>query len=426
MKVLLLGSGGREHALAWRLSTAPSVSQVICAPGNPGMAQVGQIFPADLSSGDAVVQLARRFGTDLVVVGPEAPLVAGVTDALLEEGVAVFGPGASAARIEGSKAFAKEIMMRAGVPTGAARSFSASADAIAYIDELGPPYVVKADGLAAGKGVVVTSDRAEAVDAIEDRLDRAAFGEAGSRVLIEEFLEGEEASLIAFSDGRDVVACEPAQDYKRVGDGDAGPNTGGMGSYSPVPACPPDLVERVLAEVIAPTVSELSRRGTPFVGALYAGLALTAKGPKVIEFNARFGDPETQALMPRLTSDLGEVCMAAARGELAGVKVTWTSKPCVSVVLGSRGYPGPHPVGLEIEGVNRAAALEGVNVFHAGTKTQGGRLITAGGRVLAVSAIADTFAAARARVYEAADMIRFQGKYVRTDIALRAEEAERS
>lgn len=426
MKVLVIGSGGRENALVWALSRAPSVSQVISAPGNPGMAELGETVDVDPVSPEAVVQVAKRVGADLVVVGPEAPLVAGVADALRAEGFPVFGPNAAAARIEASKAFAKQLMEDAGIPTGAARVFSERDEAVAYIDELGAPYVIKADGLAAGKGVVVTSDRAEAVDAIEACLVRGTFGDAGSKVLIEEFLDGPEASLIAFVDGSHVIACEPAQDYKRVFDGDEGPNTGGMGSYSPVPQCPPEMCDQIVAEVVRPAVAELARRGTPFVGALYAGMALTSKGPKVIEFNCRFGDPETQALLPRLESDLGDVLMAAARGDLEGTELRWSWKRCVSVVLASGGYPGEHPTGFEISGIKEAVALGDVAVFHAGTKGEPVQPRTAGGRVLAVSALGDSFAAARRLVYEAADKIRFDNKHFRSDIAERAEISERS
>ncbi|MFP5298017.1 MAG: phosphoribosylamine--glycine ligase [Actinomycetota bacterium] len=420
MKVLVVGSGGREHALAWRLANSPSVSQVISAPGNPGMAELGEVVPVDAASPESVAQVAERFAADLVVVGPEAPLVAGVGDLLREKGFPVFGPDAPAARIEGSKAFAKRLMVDAGVPTGAARSFTELEPAIAYIDELGPPYVIKADGLAAGKGVVVTSDRDEAIAALRERLVDRAFGDAGATVLIEEYLDGPEASLITFSDGRSVVCCEPAQDYKRIFDGDRGPNTGGMGSYSPVPVCPPEVSERIVHEVLRPIVAEMGSRGTPFIGALYAGLALTKRGVRVVEFNARFGDPETQALMPRFDSDLGEVCFAAATGELEGVRLRWSNKACVSVVLASDGYPASQTVGVEIAGVREAGSVRDAVVFHAGTKLDGQRLETAGGRVLAVSALGNDFSEARKVAYEAASMIRFEGKQMRGDIGERA------
>ena len=424
MKVLLLGSGGRENALAWGLANSSSVSELFVAPGNPGMASLGELNQIDPTDVPSVLELTKRVSADLVVVGPEAPLVAGVGDALRAEGYAVFGPDKAAAEIEGSKSHAKSLMETAGIPTGAARSFTSVEDAVAYMDELGAPHVIKADGLAAGKGVIVTEDRAEAIGALKALLVDRRFGDAGASVLIEEFLDGPEVSLIAFSDGENVVPCEPAQDYKRVFDGDQGLNTGGMGSYSPVPQCPPLIASEITKGIIEPMVAETARRGAPFIGALYAGLALTSKGPRVIEFNARFGDPETQALIPRLKSDLGEMMLAAAKGDLSGATLEWSSDPCVTVVLASGGYPGSHETGRPITGVSDADSMPGVNVFHAGTAHEEGQLITAGGRVLAISATAPSFGAARALAYEAADKIDFEGKHARTDIALRAEEAE--
>lgn len=424
MKVLLLGSGGRENALAWGLARSSSVSELFVAPGNPGMTALGESCDVDPVDVPVVLELAKRVGVELVVVGPEAPLVAGVGDALRAEGYAVFGPDQAAAEIEGSKSHAKTLMETAGIPTGAARSFTSVEDAVAYMDELGAPHVIKADGLAAGKGVIVTEDRSEAIGALEALLVDRRFGDAGASVLIEEFLDGPEVSLIAFSDGKNVVPCEPAQDYKRVFDGDQGLNTGGMGSYSPVPQCPPLVAAEITKEIIAPMVAETARRGAPFVGALYAGLALTTKGPRVIEFNARFGDPETQALIPRLKSDLGEVMHASASGDLAGAKLKWSKDACVTVVLASGGYPGAHETGRTITGVEAASAMDGVTVFHAGTALKGDELVTAGGRVLAVSATGDSFKVARERAYEAADKIEFEGKHARTDIGRRAEESE--
>lgn len=421
MRVLLLGSGGRESALAWGLARSPLVEALVCAPGNPGIARVAETHAVDPCDAAAVVALARRIGAGLVVVGPEAPLVAGVADALRAEGVAVFGPGAAAARIEGSKAHAKELMARAGVPTAAHRVFDAVRPALAYLDELGPPYVIKADGLAAGKGVVVTDDRAEAAEALADRIERGLFGDAGRTVVIEEYLDGPECSLIAFVDGQRVLCCEPAQDYKRALNGDRGPNTGGMGSYSPVPDCPPELAARIAAEVIEPMVAATAAAGAPFIGALYAGLALTSRGPRVVEFNVRFGDPETQALVPRLDCDLAELCLASARGELAGAKLSWREDACVAVVLAARGYPGPFSTGAPISGIEDAEQLPGVHVFQAGTALRDGQLVTAGGRVLAVSATGAGFSEARQRAYDAAALIDFDGKHYRNDIALRAE-----
>jgi phosphoribosylamine--glycine ligase len=424
MRVLLLGSGGRESALAWALARSSTITEMVAAPGNPGIGRVASLEAENPTDADAMVQLARRIRPDLVVVGPEAPLVAGVGDALRAEDVAVFGPDTGAARIEASKSYAKELMERAGIPTAAWRSFTSAPAAIAYLDEIGPPYVIKADGLAAGKGVSVTDDRQEAVAAIEECVVARRFGDAGARVVIEEYLDGEEASLIAFTDGHELASCEPAQDYKRVFDDDRGPNTGGMGSYSPVPACPSELTERIIDEVLVPMVRATSEVGAPFVGALYAGLALTSKGPKVVEFNARFGDPETQALIPRLKSDLGEVMLACARGGLKGARLEWDKRACVGVVLASGGYPGSHDTGFVITGEESASALDDAFVFHAGTALENGSLVTAGGRVFAVSALGEGYAAARAKAYEAASLIEFEGKHMRTDIAARAERAE--
>jgi phosphoribosylamine---glycine ligase len=426
MRVLLLGSGGRESAIASALERSSSVTDVVVAPGNPGVARFATCISIDPEDPAKVVALARELKPNLVVIGPEAPLVAGVGDALREEGFGVFGPDRAAARIEGSKLYAKQLMERAGVATASGRAFTAVADAVEYMDALGPPYVVKADGLAAGKGVVVSEDRDEAIGAIEDRIERGMFGSAGRTVIVEEFLDGPEASLIAVSDGSVVLPLEPAQDYKRADDDDAGPNTGGMGSYSPVPACPPPLAERIVSEIIEPVIAVTAKEGAPFVGAIYAGLALTTRGPRVIEFNVRFGDPETQAIIPRLGSDFGELCLACAKRDLAGTKLDFTNDACVSVVLASRGYPGGYERGMPIEGVDEAAALEGVSVFHAGTARREDRLVTDGGRVLAVSALGSSFREARRRAYEAADLIRFEGRHVRTDIAARAVAVEES
>jgi phosphoribosylamine--glycine ligase len=424
LRALLLGSGGRESAIAAALARSRAIDELVAAPGNPGIALVAETIDLDPVDVDAVVAAAERLDAGLVVVGPEAPLVAGVADALRDRGRRVFGPGHAAAAIEGSKEHAKRLMDAAGIATAAWRSFEEPDDAIAYLGELEPPYVVKADGLAAGKGVVVTSERSEAVAAVNECLVDRVFGDAGHRVVIEEFLDGEEASLIAFVDGRIALACEPAQDYKRVRDGDEGPNTGGMGSYSPVPACPPDLAEQILHTIIEPMVRATRDAGAPFVGALYAGLALTSRGPRVVEFNARFGDPETQALLPRLESDFGELCLASCEGDLEGAKLQWSRRPAVSLVLASGGYPVAHETGFPISGLDDAAALDGVDVFHAGTKRVGDDIVTSGGRVLNVTALGDSFRDARKRAYEAAELITFEGKHVRGDIAARAEKTE--
>ena len=410
--------------MAAALQRSAAVAELVAAPGNPGIARVAEVCSLDAADPAAVCSLAHRLSPDLVVVGPEAPLVAGVSDALRASGWAVFGPDREAARIEGSKSFAKELMERSGILTGRGQTFREVAPSVSYMDALGPPYVVKADGLAAGKGVLVTENRVEAVKGIEERLVGGRFGDAGRTVVIEEFLDGEELSVIAFSDGRTVVACPPAQDYKRALDKDEGENTGGMGSYSPVPSCSDELAAAITGEVIEPMVAALAARGTPFVGAIYAGLALTERGPRVIEFNARFGDPETQALLPRLESDFAELCLATAAGQLEGTKIQVRSDVCVAVVVASGGYPGPHETGFVIEGIAEAESVASVEVFHSGTRLGDGELRTDGGRVLAVSALGEDFSTARARAYEAVSYIHFEGARWRTDIALRAERRE--
>lgn len=416
-QVLVLGGGGREHALAWALARSPSVAEVHTAPGNPGTAALGATHPLDAADPDAAVELAQTLGVDLVVVGPEAPLVAGVVDALEAVGVPAFGPRAAAARIEGSKAFAKEIMRAAGAPTGGAVATSEVAEAFAALERFGAPYVVKADGLAAGKGVRICADLAEAREAVEDALVRGVFGGAGSRVVIEEFLAGPERSVFGVCDGTDVVLLEPAQDYKRALDGDGGLNTGGMGAYSPVPGFALAEIAHLEDLVFRPVLQELADRGTPYRGLLYAGLVETAAGPRLLEFNARFGDPETQAILPRIDGDLGELLWAAATGAVTDATVAWRDAAAVTVVLASGGYPGSYPTGVPIEGVERAAAHPDVEVFHAGTRRDQGRLVTAGGRVLAVTALGSDVAAARHRAYAAADEIGFAGVHRRTDIA---------
>jgi phosphoribosylamine--glycine ligase len=403
--VLVIGSGGREHALAWALARDPEVA-VHIAPGNPGTAAVGTNHPVDPLDGEAVAALAVELAADLVVVGPEAPLVLGVADDVRARGIAVFGPSAEAARLEGSKAFAKEIMEAAGVPTADARLCLDMGEVLAALDEFGPPYVVKDDGLAAGKGVIVTDDR------------DAAIRHAAScrRVIVEEYLDGPEVSLFALSDGEHVLPFEPAQDFKRVGDGDSGPNTGGMGAYTPLPWAPSGLVDEVVRTVIQPTVDELRRRGTPFVGLVYAGLALTSRGLRVVEFNCRFGDPETQPLLTRLQTPLYGVLWAAATGGLAGhPPLEWGSGAAVGVVVAAEGYPEAPRKGDPITG----ADIEGV--FHAGTaRDASGQLVSAGGRVLTVVGTGDTLAEARDAAYTKVARISLPGGFSRTDIALTA------
>lgn len=422
VKALVIGSGGREHALALALARDPSVAEVHAAPGNPGIGSVATLHPVDPLDGVALARLAGDIGADLAVIGPEAPLVAGVADVLRDAGFAVFGPSAAAAELEGSKAFAKDVMAAAEVPTAMARVCTDAAEAAAALDAFGAPYVVKDDGLAAGKGVVVTHDRDVAL----------AHAIACGRVVIEEYLDGPEVSLFAITDGQTVYPLEPAQDFKRAYDDDQGPNTGGMGAYTPLPWAPADLVAQVYDRVLVPTVREMERRGAPFRGLLYAGLALTARGVKVIEFNARFGDPETQALLARLASPLGVLLLAAAEGRLSQVSPPqWKSGAAVTVVVAAHGYPTAPRTGDPILGTTAAAALEGVEVIQAGTAldltspdrvADGTGLITAGGRVLAVTASGDSLTQARERAYAGVELITVEGGHHRTDIAARAAE----
>ena len=408
MKTLVIGTGGREHALARSLSQDPAVSEVHVAPGNPGIAAVAELHEVDPLDGGQVADLAVRLGVDLVVVGPEAPLVAGVADAVRERGVAVFGPSKAAAQLEGSKAFSKQVMADAGVPTARAFVCTTAEEAAAALDELGPPYVVKDDGLAAGKGVVVTESRDEAV----------AHAAACERVVIEEYLDGPEVSLFVITDGVTAYPMQPAQDFKRIFDGDAGPNTGGMGAYTPLAWAPDGLVDEVMATVAQPTIDEMARRGTPFSGLLYVGLALTSRGTRVVEFNARWGDPETQPLLALLESPLSSLFMGAATGTLGDVAApVWSHGAAVAVVMASRGYPESSSSGDVITGVEDAEALDGVHVIQAGTALRDGSLVTAGGRVLAVIGTGPTVADARAAAYDGVDRISFDGAQHRSDIA---------
>lgn len=409
MRVLVVGGGAREHALVRSLLADPSVTQVIAAPGNAGIAHDVVTVPLDLTDIEAIAQLAEDLAVDLVVVGPEGPLVAGAADAVRARGFACFGPSAAAAALEGSKAFAKSVMAEAGVPTGRANLCTNAAEVAAALDSLGAPYVVKDDGLAAGKGVVVTSDRAVA----------EAHAATCARVVIEEFLAGPEVSLFAVTDGETVLPLVPAQDFKRALDGDEGPNTGGMGAYSPLPWAPPDLVAEVLRDVLEPTVREMARRGAPFVGLLYAGLVLTPQGPRVIEFNARFGDPETQVVLARLQTPLASLLHAAATGTLASVgELAWSEDAAVTVVLAAPGYPEAPVTGGVVSGLDVAAAKDGVLVLHAGTALDvHGEVISTGGRVLSVVGRGADLAAARATAYGAMGCLALEGGHFRTDIA---------
>ena len=409
MRVLVLGSGGREHALARALADDGDVTGLHVAPGNPGIGEIADLHDVRVTDAGEVTALAARVGADLVVIGPEAPLVAGVADAVRVAGIGCFGPGRDAAMIEGSKSFAKDVMRAAGIPTAAARTCRTEAEVGAALAEFGPPYVVKADGLAAGKGVVVTGNRREAM----------AHAGASGTVVIEEFLHGPEVSVFALADGLSAVPLLPAQDYKRAHDGDAGPNTGGMGAYAPLPWAPPDLAAETLRIVIEPALAELRRRGMAYTGLLYAGLCLTAAGPAVIEFNARFGDPETQVILDRLTTPLGGLLAAAAKGGLGGAgDLSWAPGAAVTVVLAAAGYPGSPAAGDEIGGLADAGRVPGAYVLHAGTAvSDGGALVASGGRVLDVVGAGADLAAARATAYRAAAAIRMRGGWYRRDIA---------
>jgi len=409
VRVLLLGSGGREHALARALAADPGVTGLHAAPGNPGIAALADIHPADLADIGAVTGLARTLAPQLVVVGPEAPLVAGLADALRGSGLSCFGPGRRAAMIEGSKSFAKQVMTAAGIPTAAAHTCDTEADVARALDGFGPPYVVKADGLAGGKGVVVTGDRAAAL----------AHARAAGKVVVEEYLDGPEVSLFALADGASAVPLLPAQDFKRAQDGDQGPNTGGMGAYAPLPWAPPGLTAELMATVINPAIGELRRRGTPYRGLLYAGLALTSRGPRVVEFNARFGDPETQVVLDRLVTPLAGPLAAAASGSLSGAgPLEWAPGAAVTVVMAAAGYPVSPRTADVIEGIDDAERVPGAYVLHAGTGTdRGGQVVSAGGRVLNIVGTGPDLKTAREVAYQAAELIRMRGGWFRRDIA---------
>jgi phosphoribosylamine---glycine ligase len=419
MNILLLGSGGREHALAWKMAASPLTDKLYCAPGNAGIAREAECVALDLADHAAVVAFCRSTGVDFVVVGPEAPLCAGIVDDLEAAGVKAFGPSKAAARLEGSKGFTKDLCRANGIPTAAYERFGAATPAKAYIRARGAPIVVKADGLAAGKGVVVAQTVDEAEAAI-DMMFGGGLGEASVEVVIEEFLDGEEASFFALCDGETAMALTTAQDHKRAYDGDQGPNTGGMGAYSPAPNIDAAMSARVTAEIIAPTLRAMQAMGAPYKGVLYAGLMIAREGPKLIEYNVRFGDPETQVLMLRLMSDIVPALLASRDGMLKNFDLRWYDAPALTVVMAAKGYPGTYSRGSVIEGLDEAAAVEGVEIFHAGTKAVGGKILANGGRVLDVSAIGKTVSEARSRAYAAVSRIRWPDGFCRHDIGWRA------
>ena len=425
MKILVLGGGGREHALIWKLRQSPRVDQIWCAPGNAGIDELAEPVAIDVTDVPAIVRFASEQQVDLVVPGPELPLTLGVIDALRDAGLRGFGPTRAAAQLEGSKTFAKDLMRRAKVPTGFFSSFTDADEAVRYVHEVGAPIVVKADGLAAGKGVLICETVAEAEKAIDEIMRWRTFGEAGARLVIEEFLVGEEVSFMALTDGETVLPLASSQDHKRAFDGDTGPNTGGMGAYSPAPVLTPALHARIMDEIMAPVVRALAERKIVYTGVLYAGLMITADGPKVLEFNCRFGDPECQALLMRFTGDLAAVMEAAADGRLAGTQLSWDDRAAVCVVLAAGGYPGNYERGKPISGLETLRDWRDGMVFHAGTMRRDGQVVTNGGRVLGVTALGADVTAAVAEAYQAVDRISWDGMHCRRDIGRRALERER-
>ncbi|MGD9385271.1 MAG: phosphoribosylamine--glycine ligase [Thioalkalispiraceae bacterium] len=429
MNVLIVGSGGREHALAWKAAQSTHVNHVYVAPGNAGTAQEDKIENVAIGAEDipSLIHFAKQSQIDLTIVGPEAPLVAGIVDAFTAQGLACFGPTKGAAQLEGSKAFTKDFLARHHIPTAAYQNFTEVDPAIAYIKQQGAPIVVKADGLAAGKGVIVAMTEDEAIAAVEDMLAGNAFGEAGHRVVIEEYLDGEEASFICMVDGEHILPMATSQDHKRVGEGDTGLNTGGMGAYSPAPVVTPEIHDRIMQEVIIPTVRGMAAEGHPYTGFLYAGLMIMADGtPKVIEYNVRFGDPETQPIMMRLQSDLVRLCQAAVSQTLDQETADWDPRACMGVVMAAGGYPGSYEKGKMISGVENPDTGPEVKVFHAGTTQQNGNIVTSGGRVLCITALGTTVAEARDKAYSQVQKISWDGAYYRHDIGYRAIERERA
>jgi phosphoribosylamine---glycine ligase len=425
MHILLIGSGGREHALAWKIAGSPLLTKLWCAPGNPGIAREAECIALDVANHAAVIDFCRANKVDLVVVGPETPLAAGIVDDLAAAGIKAFGPSKLAARLEGSKGFTKALCTEFGIPTGAYGRFNNADAALAYARAQGAPTVVKADGPAAGKGVVVAQTLREAEDAIAMMFD-GAFGAAGAEVVIEEFLAGREISFFAMSDGETAIALASAQDHKRVFDHDQGPNTGGMGAYSPTPFVTPEIHAEIMARIILPTVSGMKARGTPFRGVLYAGVMLTPEGPKLFEYNVRFGDPECQVLMLRMMSDIVPAMLASCDGQLKNFDLRWYPEAALTVVMAAKGYPGDYAKGTRIEGLDEAAREEGVEIFHAGTTSKDGAILSSGGRVLNVCASGKTVTEAQARAYAAVDRIQWPQGFCRHDIGWQAVEREKA
>lgn len=420
MKVLVIGGGGREHALVWKIAQSPLVTQVFCAPGNPGTSQLATNVPIKVEEIDKLLGFAKSEGIDLTVVGPELPLSLGIADLFREYGVKVFGPSRAAARIEASKAFSKDLMHKYDIPTAAYGVFSEIPAAEAFIRKTGAPIVVKADGLAAGKGVIIAQTEAEAIAAVRDMLSGNAFGDAGSRVVVEEFLTGEEASFLAITDGKNVIPLASAQDHKAIFDGDQGPNTGGMGAYSPAPVVTPEVHHKAMEQVVQRAVDGMAAEGCAYQGILYAGLMVKDGEVKTLEFNARFGDPECQPLLMRMKSDLVPLLLAVAEGSLAGKNIEWHDQAAVCVVMAAEGYPGDYPKGDSITGIEAAGEVAGVTVFHAGTAEKDGQIVTAGGRVLGVTALGDSVATAITQAYEGVAKIAWRGVQYRTDIGRKA------
>jgi phosphoribosylamine---glycine ligase len=425
MNILLLGSGGREHALAWKIASSPLVTKLWCAPGNAGIAREAECVPLEITDHAAVIDFCKTYAVDFVVVGPETPLAAGITDDLASAGIKAFGPGKQASQLEGSKGFTKALCTEFNIPTGAYGRFTNAADAQTYVRAQGAPIVVKADGLAAGKGVVVAMTMREAEDAIAMMFD-GAFGAAGAEVVIEEFLTGREISFFALSDGETAIALASAQDHKRVFDHDQGPNTGGMGAYSPTPFVTPEIHAEIMEKIILPTVAGMKARGTPFRGVLYAGVMLTPEGPKLFEYNVRFGDPECQVLMLRMMSDIVPALLASCDGQLKNFDLRWFPDPALTVVMAAKGYPGDYAKGTRIGGLDDAAQVEGAEIFHAGTIAKDGNVLANGGRVLNVCASGKTVAQAQRRAYEAVDRIQWPEGFCRRDIGWQAVEREQA